>query len=108
MGLSDIFLLLGQFGPWVTLAVVTLGFFLWKDWRREVRLQDRVEKLEKEQKEIILPLVSQNVEIISRNTLVMERLERIMDRLATVQLLNERTNLNNLVADAAQFRAENE
>ena len=35
MSLFDIVNWLGQFGPWVSLAVITLGFFLWKDWRRE-------------------------------------------------------------------------
>ena len=108
MGLSDISQMLGQFGPWVTLAVVTLGFFLWKDWRREMRLQDRVEKLEQEHKDTILPLVEKSVEVLAQNTLVLGRIERILDRLATVQLLNERTALNHVVADAAQFRAENE
>ena len=45
-------------------------------------------------------------EVIAQNTAVMGRLEQIMDRLATVQLLNERTTLNHLVADAAAFRTE--
>ena len=106
MGLPDILSWLGQFGPWVSLAVVTLAFFLWKDWRRELRLQDRVEKLEKDQQETVLPLVAKCTEVIAQNTAVMGRLEQIMDRLATVQLLNERTTLNHLVADAVAYRSE--
>lgn len=63
--------LIKQFGP---LAGVVL-FFIWRDWKREDRLTTRVEKLEDEQRHIILPLVEKSTEVIARNTEVMERLE---------------------------------
>jgi len=63
--------LLKQFGP---LAGVVL-FFIWRDWKREDRLTTRVEKLEDEQRNIILPLVEKSTEVIARNTEVMDRLE---------------------------------
>ena len=50
---ADALLLLKQFGPFL-LAVV---FFLWRDWRREDRLSNRLDQLEDEQREVILPLV---------------------------------------------------
>ena len=63
--------LLQQFGP---LAGVVL-WFIWRDGKREDRLTTRVEKLEEEQRSIILPLVEKSTEVIARNTEVMERLE---------------------------------
>jgi hypothetical protein len=63
--------LLQQFGP---LAGVVL-FFIWRDWKREDRLTARVEKLEDEQRNIILPLVEKSTDVIAHNTGVMERLE---------------------------------
>lgn len=60
-----------QFGP---LAGVVL-FFIWRDWKREDRLTGRLEKLEDEQRNVILPLVEKSTEVIARNTEVMERLE---------------------------------
>lgn len=62
---------LQQYGP---LAGAVL-FFVWRDWKREDRLTSRIEKLEDEQREIILPLVEKSTTVIARNTDVMERLE---------------------------------
>ena len=56
-GLTDILWLIKSLGPTVGPALLVLGFFLWKDWRREDRLQRRVEKLEQEQKEVMLPMI---------------------------------------------------
>jgi hypothetical protein len=63
--------LIKQFGP---LAGVVL-FFIWRDWKREDRLTGRLEKLEDDQRNIILPLVEKSTQVIGRNTEVMERLE---------------------------------
>ena len=68
--------LIKQFGP---LAGVVL-FFIWRDWKREDRLTTRVEKLEDEQRHVILPLVEKSTEVIARNTEVMERLEGAIAR----------------------------
>ena len=70
---ADAMCLLRQFGPFF-LAVV---FFLWRDWKREDRLSNRLDQLEDEQREDILPLVK---DIIAKNTGVMERIERYLDR----------------------------
>lgn len=49
----DLMWLLKQFGP-LLIAVI---FFLWRDYRREDRLAARIETLEDEQREVLLPLV---------------------------------------------------
>jgi hypothetical protein len=67
--------LIQQFGP---LAGVVL-FFIWRDWKREDRLTARLEKLEDEQRHIILPLVEKSTQVIARNTEVMERLEAALE-----------------------------
>lgn len=73
---GDALSLIKQFGPFF-LAVV---FFLWRDFRREDRLAKRIDILEDEQRKVILPLVTECTEVITRNTTVMERLEAKLDR----------------------------
>jgi hypothetical protein len=68
--------LIKQFGPFF-LAVV---FFLWRDWQREDRLSKRIDTLEDEQREVILPLVRDCTGVIAKNSAVMERLERFLER----------------------------
>lgn len=60
-----------EFGP---LAGVVL-WFIWRDWKREDRLTGRIEKLEDEQRSILLPLIKEATNVIAQNTEVMERLE---------------------------------
>ena len=67
---ADAMSLLRQFGPFF-LAVV---FFLWRDWKREDRLSNRLDQLEDEQREVILPLVKDCSSVITRNSAVMEQL----------------------------------
>jgi len=66
---------LKQFGP----LVLVVAFFLWQGWVRECRLTRRIEKLEDEQKKVLLPLVEKCASVIAKNTLIMRRLERAMD-----------------------------
>ena len=73
---ANAMLLIKQFGPFF-LAVV---FFLWRDYRREDRLSNRLDQLEDEQREVILPLVKECSIVIAQNTAVMERIERFLDR----------------------------
>ena len=73
---TDALELIQQFGPFF-LAVV---FFLWRDWKREDRLSNRLDELENEQREVILPLVRDCSSVIAKNTAVMERIERSLDR----------------------------
>jgi len=72
----DLMWLLKQFGP-LLIAVI---FFLWRDYRREDRLAARIETLEDEQREVLLPLVEKCSTVIAQNTVVMQRLERALDR----------------------------
>jgi len=77
--------LIKSFGP---LAGVCL-FFIWRDWKREDRLTTRIEKLEDEQRDIILPLVSKSTEVIARNTEVMERLDVALEAIRSVADANK-------------------
>lgn len=62
--------LVQQYGPMVAACI----FFVWRDWKREDRLTSRIEKLEDEQRNIILPLVEKATAVIAHNTAVIERL----------------------------------
>ena len=72
----DLIWVLKQFGP-LLIAVV---FFLWRDYRREDRLVARIETLEDQQQDVLLPLVEKCSTVIAQNTVVMQRLERALDR----------------------------
>ena len=69
---ADAIALIKQFGP----MLVAVVFFIWRDWKREDRLMKRIDKLEDEQRNVILPLVRQCTEVISENTTVMEAVNR--------------------------------
>lgn len=75
-GFGDAMELAKQYGPFVGLLVVAVIFFMWRDWKRETTLTDRITTLEDETRNILLPLVKDCTAVISRNTLVMERLEK--------------------------------
>jgi hypothetical protein len=79
-------LAVGEFGDAIELVkaygpfFVAVIFFLWRDWKREDRLSKRIDVLEDEQRQVILPLVRDCSAVISKNTTVMERLEKLIDR----------------------------
>lgn len=75
MELTDIWMLLKQYGP----LVLVVGFFLWQNWLRELRMGKRIDKLEDAQREILLPLVERCTDVIVQNTGMMERLEKALD-----------------------------
>jgi hypothetical protein len=81
-----------------------IAFFLWKDWKREMRLQDRIEVLERDQKELLLPLVRECSAIIAQNTAVMIRLEKTLERQAAKEAQDERGLLDQLLEDAQKNR----
>jgi hypothetical protein len=81
---------LRHWGPVGGVVVVLLGFFMWKDWWRERKLQQRVESLEREQRDVILPLVQQCATVITQNTVVMQRLERALDQKSQALSILER------------------
>lgn len=70
--LADAIALIKQFGP----MLVAVVFFIWRDWKREDRLMKRIDKLEDEQRNVILPLVRHCTEVIAENSTVMEAVNR--------------------------------
>lgn len=68
-------LLMKQYGP----LVLVVCFLLWQGWMRECRLTNRINKLEDEQRKVLLPLVKRCTRVITRNTGIMRRLERALD-----------------------------
>jgi hypothetical protein len=75
MDMTDLWLLLKQYGP----LVLVVGFFLWQNWLRELRMSNRINKLEDEQRKVLLPMVERCTDVISQNTAMMERLEKALD-----------------------------
>ena len=73
MDLSDFLLMLKQYGP----LVLVVLFFLWQNWLRELRMDKRINKLEDEQRTVLLPLVERCTDVITQNTMMMERLEKV-------------------------------
>lgn len=78
--------LLKQYGPFVAAII----FCIWRDWKREHRLNDRIDELQAEQRDVILPLVKEcaevitlNTETMGRNTQVMQRLDWALERMIT-------------------------
>jgi hypothetical protein len=71
---TDVVMLLKQYGP----LIVVTAFFLWQGWVRENRLCNRVDKLEDEQRNVLLPLVERCSDVIAQNTMMMERLEKAL------------------------------
>jgi hypothetical protein len=74
MDMTDLWLLLRQYGP----LVLVVGFFLWQNWLRELRMSKRIDKLENEQRSVLLPMVERCTDVISQNTAMMERLEKTL------------------------------
>lgn len=75
MELNDLLLMLKQYGP----LVLVVGFFLWQNWLRELRMSRRITKLEDEQRNVLLPMVARCTDVIAQNTKIMERVEKAMD-----------------------------
>lgn len=71
---TDTIYLLKQYGP---LLVVT-AFVLWQGWVREKRLNDRITKLEDEQRNVLLPMVARDAEVIALNNMLLTRLEECL------------------------------
>lgn len=69
---ADAIALIKQFGP----MLVAVVFFIWRDWKREDRLMKRIDKLEDEQRDVLLPLVTNCTRVISENTSVMQAVNR--------------------------------
>jgi hypothetical protein len=75
MEFNDFLVLLKQYGP----LIFVVGYFLWQNWLRELRMSKRITKLEDEQRNVLLPMVERCTDVISQNTSMMERLEKALD-----------------------------
>lgn len=56
--------LLKDFGPLVGIVL----FFIWRDWRREENLVERVQKLEDFNTEVLTNIVKETTAVIATNT----------------------------------------
>jgi hypothetical protein len=54
-------------------------FFLWQGWVRECRMSARIDILEDQQRDVLLPLVEKSTVVITANTAMMERLQHVLD-----------------------------
>ncbi len=95
-------------GPVLGLVAAVFAFFIWKDWKREMRLQTRIEALEKDQKDILFPLVQQCSVIIAQNTVVMQRLEKVLEKAGSIEVQDEKDLIARLLKDAAAHRQDAE
>jgi len=71
---ADIVVLLKQYGP----LILVVAFLLWQGWVRETRMGKRINKLEDEQRNVLMPLVERCADVIAQNTLMMERVEKTL------------------------------
>jgi hypothetical protein len=60
--------LLKDFGPLIGILL----FFIWRDWRREENLVDRVQKLEDFNTEVLSNMVREQAAVIATNTEVIK------------------------------------
>lgn len=59
---------LNDYGPAIVIVAALLllnGFFIWRDYQRELRQQKQLEELQKEQNDVILPLLTACREVIA-------------------------------------------
>ena len=71
---GDCLFILKNYGPIVLIA----AYMLWQAWSREHRMGERITKLENDHRDIILPLVAKNAEVVSQNTLMLSRMEEAL------------------------------
>jgi hypothetical protein len=62
--MTDLIAVLKDFGP----LVGTILFFIWRDWRREENLVERVKQLEDFNTEVLTQMVKEMSGIIAANT----------------------------------------
>lgn len=80
VGILDAVEVLKQYGPFVGSLLLAVVFFIWRDWKREAAMTERIAKLEDETRNILLPVIKECTSVVARNTLVMERLEKHLDK----------------------------
>lgn len=72
--------ILKEFGPLVAL----IAFFIWRDWRREDKLYQRVERLENYQKEILEDLVEKTTSALVQSSECIKWIGRVLEHLVRV------------------------
>jgi hypothetical protein len=75
--MANLIWVIKTYGPFL-LAVC---FFIWRDYKREDRLSTRINELEEEQRNVILPLVRDCTAVVAKNTDVMDQNMKVMLRL---------------------------
>ena len=70
-----------DFGPLVGIVL----FFIWRDWRREQNLVDRVQKLEDFNTEVLTSIVKEQAMIIATNTQVIKANTELIRRITEVK-----------------------
>ncbi len=81
-GMDTLMQLVTNFGP---LAGVLL-FFIWRDWKREDKLSDRVKKLEDYQRDTLVNLVEKSTTALVQNTESLKWIGRIIEHLCNRRL----------------------
>lgn len=69
--------LLSQYGPLIGVVL----FFIWRDWKREDRLSDRISSLEDYQKETLAELVSQSTVALTHSADCMKWVGAVMSKI---------------------------
>jgi hypothetical protein len=70
----DLAPLLQEYGIMVTLVL----FFTWQGWRREQRLVQRIDTIEREYNDTLKNLVARSNEVIAANTEIMHQLRLLI------------------------------
>jgi hypothetical protein len=70
-----------DFGPLVGIVL----FFIWRDWRREENLFERVQKLEDFNTEVLTSIVKEQAMIIATNTQVIKANTELIRRITEVK-----------------------
>lgn len=69
----DFPMIIQNYGP----LAGAVAWFMLRDHRREERLSGRIESLEAEMRETLIPLVKEATAVITRNTEALERFEAL-------------------------------
>lgn len=73
-----------QFGPTVTVIsalILVNGFFIWRDYKREGRLQKQIDNLHTQHTKVVLPLLVECKEAIRVSQRVIAQNSRILRKL---------------------------
>jgi len=68
--------LLHDFGP----IIGVILFFIWRDWKREDKLQERVTKLETYQQQTLIKLVTDTTAALTQNSEFLKWSGRILEK----------------------------